>query len=57
MEQIYNARKDEHYESNFQRPAEFETAVSQAWGELDFDPTLNGNPAMSPSGQTCCACY
>jgi hypothetical protein len=41
----------------FQQPAEFAAAVAQAWCEIDLDPTLNGNPAMSPSGQTCCACY
>jgi hypothetical protein len=48
---------EERHDTGFQQPADYASAVSQAWGELDLDPRLNGNPAMSPSGETCCACY
>ena len=55
--QIEEAKNPEQQGAGFQPLSEYELAVSNAWGELDMDPTLNGNPAMSPSGETCCACY
>lgn len=57
MQQTHNVPTEESQDADFQRSEDYATAVLQAWGELDLDPTLNGNPAMSPSGETCCACY
>jgi hypothetical protein len=55
--EIEEVKSPEQHGEGFQPLSEYELAVSKAWGELDLDPMLNGNPAMSPSGQTCCACY
>jgi hypothetical protein len=58
LEQIISIDENEWPQKDgFQKLAEYEAAVSQAWGELALDPTLNGNPAFSCSGTTCCACY
>jgi hypothetical protein len=57
MQQTHDIHTEEQQDTDFQQPEDYASAVSQAWSELDLDPTLNGNPAMSPSGQTCCACY
>ena len=57
MQQTHDNRNEEQQDTDFQRIEDYALAVSQAWGELDLDPSLDGNPAMSPSGQGCCACY
>lgn len=57
MLQTHVSQCEEQQKAEFQMTEDYALAVSQAWGELDLDPALDENPAMSPSGQGCCACY
>ena len=50
-------QNNESEKNHVQHAPEYEAAISKAWSELDLDPTITGNPALSPSGQGCCACY